>query len=115
MTRAVTIILAVMFLLAPAFAHDHGYEDAALLALKNGDNVNCCDGSDALSVLDPDWEIAGDCYRVRQSPRHQWINLRCPNDIVKEKNTFGVAKVWPTVDGSGTWTTVRCFLPGSGI
>lgn len=116
MTRAVvTIILAVMFLLTPVFAHEHGQKDAALLALKNGDKVDCCDGSEAFSVIEPDWEITKDCYRVRQSPQHQWLYVRCPNEIVTEKNKWGVAKVWPTVDASGTWTTVRCFLPGSGI
>ena len=109
------VVSVLLIVLSSAFAHDHGQEDAALLALKNGDNVNCCDGSDALSILEPDWEITKDCYRVRQSPQHKWIYIRCPNEIVTEKNKWGVAKVWPTIDASGTWTTVRCFLPGSGI
>lgn len=96
-----------------ALAHDHANPelDNWFKGLKNGHNQSCCDGSDALSILEPDWDMADNHYRVRQSPRHQWLVVPHEN-LVKEKNKAGVAKVWPTIDAAGTWTTIRCFLPG---
>ena len=105
--------LVFLALASPTLAHD-GQHDDWLKTLKNGNKIACCDGSDAFSVLDPDWEIAKDSYRVRQSLQHTWIVVD-PTQVVTEKNVTGVAKVWPTLDASGTWTSIRCFLPGSGI
>lgn len=110
-----TLVIIATFLLwytACACAHD-GKHDEWLKTLKNGNNIACCEASEAFSVEDPDWEIAKDRYRVRQSPRHNWIDID-PKQVVPEKNKIGVAKVWPTIDASGTWTTIRCFLPGDG-
>jgi hypothetical protein len=112
MIRALVVVV-ILIVLSPAFAHD-GVHDEWLKKLKNGNGIACCESSEAFSVDDPDWEISKDRYRVRQSPQHQWIDVS-PTEVVTEKNILGVAKVWPTIDASGTWTSIRCFLPGDGI
>jgi hypothetical protein len=111
--------LAVCFCIAvvvSAAAHD-GVHDDWLKTLKNGNNVSCCDGSDAYSVVEPDWEMmhGEDAvhYRVRQSTKHGWM-LVADKAVITDVNKIGVAKVWPTIDASGLWTSIRCFLPGSG-
>lgn len=106
------IILTTLLLISPVLAHD-GKHDEWMKKLKNGNNIACCVASEAFSVDDPDWEIHKDNYRVRQSPKHNWIVVN-PKEVVTEKNILGVAKVWPTLDASGTWTSIRCFLPGDG-
>lgn len=95
---------------SPTYAHD-GAHDEWLKTLKNENGNPCCDGSDADSVLDPDWDTEGPkgTYRVRLGGR--WINV-APEAVVTKPNMLGVAKVWP-VDDEGE-ISIRCFLPGAG-
>jgi len=63
-------ILGVILLMGTAFAHDHANPalDGWYQGLKSPSGGSCCDGSDAASVLDPDWDTTGDPaypYRVR--------------------------------------------------
>lgn len=97
-------------LLIPAFAHDGNHEhDNWFKSLSSTGGGVCCDGSDAFSVLDPDWDVSRDHYRVRLDGK--WHDV--PDDrIVKTNNLVGVAKVWPVFMPSET--IIRCFLPGSG-
>lgn len=112
MIRAVLVIL--LFMLSPVLAHD-GKHDEFLKSLTNQNKVSCCDGSEAYSVEEPDWEFGDDKYpyRVRQSPQHQWMNVE-PYAVVKQKNEIGIVKVWPQKNSAGTWTAIHCFLPGNG-
>ena len=118
-------LLALFLLLTPALAHDHEHpeNDEWLRSLTNQINGSCCDGSDALSINDPDWNTNDDPKTVEDWPYKvrldgQWI-LVFKNNVVKQTNKLGIARVWPykqTDDqGSpvGPWI-IRCFLPGSG-
>lgn len=115
-------LLLVLLLCSPALAHDHDNPELNdwLRSLTNEINGSCCDGSDAYSVNDPDWEIvAGNVdfpYRVRLDG--EWYPV-FKNNVVKQTNKMGIARVWPyrNTDDSGApvskWS-IRCFLPGSG-
>ena len=105
-----SLIAAGMLCLATAaLAHD-GHHDDWFKGLHNGLNVTCCDGSDALRVEDPDWDVSGQSYRVRLEGK--WIEVP-PNAVVPVPNIVGPAFVWPgkTVTGE---LYIRCFLPGAG-
>lgn len=110
-----SFVVAALFIFSSALAHD-GVHDQWLKSLTNQNNISCCDGSDAFSVEEPDWEFGDEKhpYRVRQSPQHLWLNVE-PSAVVKQKNSLGLVKVWPQKDTAGTWTYVHCFLPGTGI
>lgn len=106
-------LLLVLLLVTPAFAHDH--ENVQLnewyKTLKNNAKFPCCDGSDAYSVLDPDWERTSDeNFPFKVKLQEEWV-LVPQWAVVSENNRAGVAKVWPIfVNGK---PDVRCFMPGS--
>ena len=108
---------ALALIILSSFLHTHdGLHDDWLKSLRNGNKQSCCVGSEAFSVQDPDWEMNGTIgtYRVRQSTQHQWLTV--PKEaLVTDVNRLGTAMVWPTYDASGTWTSIRCFMPGSAI
>ena len=107
-------ILGAVFLAATAFAHDgnHAHDDW-YKSLRSGIGYACCDGSDAFSVLDPDWEMTRDPenpYRVRLEG--EWYPVH-KTAIVEKKNIVGVAKVWPVKSGVSGKYDIRCFLKGA--
>lgn len=110
------VVVMLLALVTPGLSHD-GKHDKFLESLTNQNNVSCCVGSEAYSVDEPDWEYNKDenyPYRVRQSPKHDWLTVPSVA-VVKQRNEIGLVKVWPTVNGTtGDWTTIRCFLPGTG-
>ena len=111
MLRFTVAAYLIALFIASVQAHDHNHPefDNWYQSLKSSGGGVCCDGSDAFSVVDPDWEISGDHYRVRLNG--EWLDVP-PDRIVNTRNIVGIAKVWPyTLNGE---TTIRCFLPGSG-
>jgi len=105
-----SLIAAGMLCLATvALAHD-GHHDDWFKSLQSEIGSPCCDGSDALRLEDPEWEFAGDRYRVRING--EWHDVP-PNAVVPVPNIVGPAFVWPgkTVTGE---LYIRCFLPGAG-
>jgi hypothetical protein len=113
------ILLSVLGILAASsvMAHDHDHPelDAWYRSLSSPVGGFCCDGSDALSILDPDWETTADPenpYRVKFEG--EWLTVR-KGAVVSSPNKAGVAKVWPVKGGRGEKTDIRCFLPGAEI
>jgi len=92
-------------------AHANPALDGWYQGLKSPSGGSCCDGSDAASVLDPDWDTTGDpAYPYRVRLEGEWI--RVPEGrVVHEANKAGVAKVWPIYENGKP--AVRCFLKGS--
>lgn len=104
--------------------HDHNAPelDAWYKSLRSVAGYYCCDGSDAFSVLDPDWDTNDDPktsddwpYKVKvflplTKEKTAWILVNKIN-VVKDNNRAGIAKVWPVVDRTGV--SIRCFLPGT--
>jgi hypothetical protein len=109
--------LIVVASCAPSRAHDHNRPELNdwFRSLKSPGHGYCCDGSDALSVDDPDWEAPGQSdnpsghYRVKLEG--EWIDV--PDDaVINEPNRDGRALVWP-YRRDGKLNQIRCFLPGS--
>lgn len=99
----------LILIMAVAFAHDHGRPELNrwFKDLHASNGVACCDGSDATSLDDVDWDTKDDHYRVRIEG--QWIDV--PDEaVIKEPNKAGQAMVWPYY--SGGLIVVRCFIPG---
>jgi hypothetical protein len=105
--------IALCFLLS-AQAHDSNAPelDDWYKSLESEAGTTCCDGSDAFSVLDPDWDTEGPngSYRVRLDG--VWHNVPS-SSVVQNPNKSGVAKVWPVSYRDGH-VIIRCFLPGAG-
>jgi hypothetical protein len=117
--------LLLVALAAPLVrAHDHNRPDLSdwFTSLHSGKGP-CCDGSDAVSLEDPDWEAqnkAGSHYRVRV-PRYGYVIDGKPQEliwvdvpeeaVISEPNRVGRTMVWPVYGYMGV--TIRCFMPGS--
>lgn len=107
----------------PARSHDHDHPewDDFLRSLTNQRNGSCCDGSEAFSVSNPDWDTTTNedyPYKVflKGSKGSVWVMV--PRfAVVKQNNKIGVAKVWPVLaDDEGNAyeiPLIRCFMPGS--
>lgn len=115
------LLIALLLVSSTALAHDHDHPelDGWYKSLSSGKGP-CCDGSDAVSVIDPNWEIQdkpGNPFRVwldvsmeDGKVNMQWVDV--PEDaVVHEPNKAGIAKVWPVRTYMGV--IVRCFLPGA--
>lgn len=110
------LIAAFAATISLAYAHDHDpANDAWYRSLTNQMGGACCDGSDAFSVLDPDWDTTTDPefpYKVKIGG--EWLKVN-KNSVVKQTNKVGIAKVWPVAaDDDGNPPYIRCFMPGSG-
>jgi hypothetical protein len=112
----------VVVLAAPfGHAHDHQRPDLNdwFTKLRSGKGP-CCDGSDAVSLEDPDWETHGSHYRVRV-PRYGYVTdgrqqelvwVDVPEEaVISEPNRAGRTLVWPIYGYMGV--SIRCFMPGS--
>ena len=102
-------------LLTSALAHDHSRPelDSWFKGLQSTIGASCCDGSDAFSVLDPEWDTTTDeefPFKVKFTG--VWLKVS-KNAVVKGPNKAGPAQLWPVQDEDGEMT-VRCFLPGAG-
>jgi hypothetical protein len=94
-----------------AFGHDHNRPELNdwFKSLRSGKGP-CCDGSDATSLDDPDWENNNGHYRVRIDGA--WIDV--PDEAVLDTpNRDGRAMVWPYYI-NGELHGIRCFMPGAG-
>lgn len=118
--KAMIVVAAVLALVGTGLAHDHdSSNDAWYKSLTSKAGGSCCDGSDAFSVIDPDWEPTSDPkkpYRVKVEGWDGWVDVE-ESAVVNQSNKVGVAKVWPVWVGginSGGHPMVRCFLPGAG-
>ena len=114
MIKAVVVLLGTLLLI-----HDHAASelDSWYKSLRAVNGTYCCDGSDAASVLDPDWDTNADLewpYRVKlkysDGTKSDWVKVH-RDLIVKDNNRAGIAKVWPIFERNGWF--IRCFLPGS--
>ena len=115
---AVALMIILLFA-TYVFAHDHNRPElnSWFMGLQSGRGP-CCDGSEALSLDDVDWESRDGHYRVRipsdlNAPKTSYpIWVEVPDEaVVKEPNRAGPTMVWPMWGDGGV--TVRCFLPGS--
>ena len=81
-------------------------------------NGACCSNADGYVVEDTDWEAKNGHYRVRvpQYPGSKvmvWIDVP-DSSVITEPNKAGLTMVWPVyVEGAGSYTWIRCFMPGS--
>lgn len=106
------ILVIVLLLIAHSYAsaHDHARPDLDgwFKSLQSRGKSPCCDGSDATSLEDPDWDTKDGHYRVRLEG--QWVDVPDPA-VIDGPNRDGRAMVWPMhMNG---YPAVRCFLPGS--
>lgn len=102
-------IVVILFLAVRASAHDHNHPElnAWFMGLHSGKGA-CCDGSDAMSIDDPDWQNDSGHYRVRLEG--EWVDV--PDDaVITEPNKVGHALVWP-YRRDGKLNQIRCFMPG---
>lgn len=95
-------------------AHDHARPDLTgwFQGLQARSGAQCCDGSDGLSLDDPDWDMADNRYRVRLDG--EWYDVP-DSAVVDGRNRAEHAVVWPIREWDGTkgsWK-IRCFLPGT--
>lgn len=92
-------------------AHDHGRPELNewFKGLRAHSGVSCCDGSDATSLEDVDWDTKDDHYRVRLNG--QWVDV--PDEaVIDDPNKAGPTMVWPYYGPNGV-IIIRCFLRGS--
>jgi hypothetical protein len=116
MRTTIVTVLACMLAL-PALARDSGQYaqvDPAIREWFNGlrsqNSVPCCSMADGETILDSDWEIVGDHYRVRIDGK--WIDV--PREaVITVPNRIGVPVVWPVRYQQGIY--IRCFMPGAGL
>jgi hypothetical protein len=104
------IIMIFMLLNSCASAHDHNRPELnswfKSLQSKKGP---CCDGTDAVSIEDPDWQNDNGHYRVRLEGI--WVDV--PDAaVVNGPNMDGRAMVWPH-RRDGVLNQIRCFMPGA--
>jgi hypothetical protein len=118
------VVLALLGMVAFASAHDREHPDlnAWYESLKNGNDVPCCDNSEATRIQDADWQSAckdNEChYQVLIDK--QWWDV--PDwAVVKSPNRNGMTLVWPIYywkDGKPenglSSVYIRCFMPGAG-
>lgn len=105
------LIPALLVLGSLSFAHDHNRPELNdwFMGLHSRGKQPCCDGSDATSLDDPDWENNSGHYRVRLNG--EWVNV--PEDaVIDEPNRDGRAMVWPYYI-NGELRGIRCFMPGA--
>lgn len=106
------VIIAAVFILKPAFGHDHNKPglDAWYSGLRSAKGP-CCGGPsvDAKTLDGPEWGRIGNHYWVIvDGVRHV-----VPDDaILNQPNIDGRTLVWPIGGWGGV--TIRCFLPGAG-
>lgn len=100
-----------MISLSAAYAHDHNHPELNgwFKSLRSQGLNICCDGSDAKSIEDPDWENDAGHYRVRLESK--WFDVP-DTAVVTVPNRYGRALVWP-IYVNGRPTMIRCFMPGS--
>ncbi|TPQ36902.1 hypothetical protein C2U70_11855 [Bradyrhizobium guangdongense] len=114
-------LLLVTFAAPLVRAHDHNRPDLNdwFMKLQSGKGP-CCDGTDAVSLEDPDWEAKGSHYRVRvprygyvpngQQQELIWVDVPA-EAVISEPNRAGRTLVWPVYGYMGV--SIRCFMPGS--
>lgn len=102
------VIIGLVFLMKPAFGHDHSRPELNgwLKSLHSKSNTWCCDGSDTDAI--DDWETKGSGYRVKFEGR--WFDVP-DSAIVDGPNKSGGPLLWMS-KGWGE-REVRCFMPGS--
>lgn len=105
----ILVLAGLIFSFSPARPHDHARPelDKWFTDLRSKGGAPCCDGTDATSLADPDWELKDGHFRVRLDG--QWVDV--PDEaVVDVPNRYGPALVWPY---TGYQPGVRCFMPGS--
>ena len=115
LAAALLVFIAAM---SVGWAHDHNRPElnSWFTGLHSGKGY-CCDGSDALSIEDADWDSKDGHYRVRidvsretDKTDMEWVDV--PDDaVITEPNKYGRALVWPIYGYVGV--SIRCFLPGA--
>lgn len=102
------VIVSVVFLLHPAFGHDHNrpHLNDWLKLLHSKGGAWCCNGDDTDEI--DDWDTKDNGYRVKF--RGQWYDVP-PEAIVEGPNNSGTPLLW-MYKGWGEQKP-RCFMPGS--
>lgn len=108
----VLVIIGLVFLMKPAFAHDHNHPERNeyLKSLYSKDGTWCCNGDDVTYLDGSDWDTqrSGGGYRVRFEG--QWLPVP-DGAVVDTPNKLGTGLVWVGKGYDGTY--VRCFAPGT--
>jgi hypothetical protein len=111
MNRIIAIIIAVLVSSVSLARDDGRYATSQLKSWFDGLTSHkglCCSFADGQSVQDVDWESSNGQYRVYIYG--QWILV--PADaVVTVPNKFGLAVVWPYIEG--TEVKIRCFIAGA--
>lgn len=102
------VIIGLVFLIKPAWGHDHNRPELNgwMKGLHSKNNTWCCDGNDTDPI--DDWDTKGGHYRVKF--QGQWYDV--PDDaIVEGPNKSGTPLLWMQKG----WGEVRprCFMPGT--
>lgn len=105
------IVLFLVMAVGSVLAHDHKRPELNgwFMGLKSNAGSPCCDGSDATSLDDPDWESKDGHYRVKLEG--EWVDVP-DSAVVQGPNRAGPAMVWPYYLNGGM-RGVRCFMPGT--
>lgn len=106
----VTLLVVATMSLSASYAHDHNRPELNgwFRSLQSQGLNICCDGSDAKSIEDPDWENDAGHYRVRLEGK--WFDVP-DTAVVTVPNKYGRALVWPIYQ-NGRPILIRCFMPG---
>jgi hypothetical protein len=104
----VMVIIGLVFLLKPAFGHDHNHPERNewLKSLHSKEKTWCCDGNDTDAI--EEWETKGNKYRVKFGG--QWFDVP-EGALVDGPNKQGEALLWMNKGWGGP--SVRCFMPGA--
>jgi len=111
---ACAVVLMALLLAADAHDHQRPELDEWFRGLESTGGASCCDGSDAFSVMDPEWDVNNDPeFPFKVKFGGVWLKVP-KNAVVKGPNKAGPAQLWPVQDEDGGEPGVRCFLPGAG-
>lgn len=106
----VRIALFTLVLLCTSARADDAQWHEWFSSLFSPSGTPCCAQYDGIVLTDVDWDhTLGHGYRV--FVEGQWVDVP-DSAVVRAKNKFGRAVVWPYRDGAGV-LHIRCFLPGA--
>lgn len=105
------VIIGAVFLLKPAFGHDHSRPELApwFNNLKSKAGALCCSNNDGTAISDADWRSRNGSYEVYLEGAWRWVP---DGAVVTEPNMAGRTMVWPRKTWAGI--SIVCFMPGPG-
>jgi hypothetical protein len=84
--------------------------------LRNKTGLVCCAEADGHPLDEGEWDVKDNHYRVLVNG--EWAVVP-DNALISGPNKFGKAIVWLWPQEIGAWSgpgsSIRCFIPGSGV